>query len=63
MRTQTYRLVVILISLFVCGLNIAKESSKLTITGQVVDYMAKPVEGAEVAIYEVEYRMVNLTPK
>ena len=28
----------------------------LSITGQVVDYRARPVEGAEVAVYELKYR-------
>ncbi|MHC4646731.1 MAG: redoxin domain-containing protein [Planctomycetota bacterium] len=56
MQTTTYRLVVVLISLCVCGLNAAKENNKLIITGRVVDYLAKPVEGAEVAIYEGDHR-------
>ncbi len=33
----------------------ANESQKLTITGQVVDYMARPVKDAEIAVYQELY--------
>ena len=52
MKIRTYKPTFVLLSLCVCGLSQAKESQKLTIKGQVVDYMARPVEGAEVVVYE-----------
>ncbi|MBN2588606.1 MAG: hypothetical protein JXA96_01995, partial [Sedimentisphaerales bacterium] len=42
------------IILSICNFSNASEIQKLPITGQVVDYMARPVENAEVAIIEVE---------
>jgi len=52
MKAKLYRIAIVLAFLSVYGSGTAKEGKKLTITGKVVDYQAKPVEGAEVAIYE-----------
>ena len=56
MQTKTNILVALFISLCVCGINRAQEGQKLEITGHIVDSLARPVEGAEVAVYEREYR-------
>jgi len=48
-------MIIMLVSLCACGLTAAEENQKLTIAGQVVDYMARPVEGAQVAVYEQLY--------
>ena len=56
MQTKTNVLIALFTSLCVCGINHAQEGQKLEIAGQVVDYMARPVEGAEIAVYEKEYR-------
>ena len=45
----------IVLCIYVCGYSQAKDSRKLPIEGMVVDYTARPVEGAEVAVYEQEY--------
>jgi len=63
MKTTTCRLIVALMPFCFCGLLAAGENNKLTITGRVVDYMARPVEGAEIAIYEKEYRNGEYLPK
>jgi len=48
--------IVLLLSLFNIYVSGAiNENQKLTITGQVVDYTARPVEGAEIAVIEREY--------
>jgi len=52
MKMKPYRIVLILASVSLCSLSVANENQSLTIAGQVVDYMAKPVERAEVAVYE-----------
>jgi uncharacterized GH25 family protein/5-hydroxyisourate hydrolase-like protein (transthyretin family) len=52
MKMKPYRVVLILASVSFCSLSLANENQSLTITGQVVDYMARPVESAEVAVYE-----------
>jgi uncharacterized GH25 family protein len=56
MRKKKFRLIVVLLCFCVCGLIWAEEGRKLPIEGQVVDYMARPVEGAEVAVHEKIYR-------
>lgn len=56
MKIKMLSLIFVLLCLYVCGYSQAKDSRKLPIYGQVVDYTAKPVEGAEVAVYEQEYR-------
>lgn len=56
MQTKTDLLATLLISLCFCGISPGEEHQELEITGQVADYMARPVEGAEVAVYEREYR-------
>ena len=56
MKIETLRLIIVFLCLFVCRYIQAKETQKLPIEGQVVDYMAKPVEGAEVVVYEQVYR-------
>ncbi len=55
MKMKIFRLIVAFVCLAVCGHIQAKDSQKLPIEGQVVDYMARPVEGAEVAVYERIY--------
>lgn len=52
MKAKLYRIAIVLAFLSVYESGAAEGSKKLTITGKVVDYQAKPVEGAEVAIYE-----------
>ena len=49
-------LTILVLCLRVCVYSQAKDSGKLPIEGQVVDYTARPVEGAEVAVYEKIYR-------
>ena len=56
MQAKTGILGTLFISLCICGIDVAQESQVLEIAGQVVDYMARPVEGAEIAVYEREYR-------
>ena len=56
MKTKRFGLIVILACSCVCGLIWAEEDRKLPIEGRVVDYMARPVEGAEVAVHEKIYR-------
>jgi len=60
-------LTVAITCLCVCGLSQAKKAQSLPIDGQVVDYMARPVEGAEVVVYEQAYRngeesVIMITP-
>ena len=52
MKAKLYRIAIVLAFLSVYESGAAEGSKKLTITGKVVDYQAKPVKGAEVAIYE-----------
>ncbi|MBN1507117.1 MAG: hypothetical protein JW955_09750 [Sedimentisphaerales bacterium] len=42
----------VVLTLVACGVCLAEGSDKLAIDGQVVDYLARPVAGAEVAVYE-----------
>ena len=37
------------------GSTVANEGQRLNITGRIIDYMARPVERAEVAVYEQFY--------
>jgi protocatechuate 3,4-dioxygenase beta subunit len=63
MKINMLRLIIVLLCLCFCSYIRAKESLKLPIEGQVVDYMAKPVERAEIAVYEQEYRNGEQFPK
>jgi len=63
MKIKMLRLIIVLLCLCVCGFSHAKETRKLLIEGQVVDYMAKPVEGAAVAVFEKIYRNNEESPK
>lgn len=56
MKLKIFRLIVAFVCLAVCEYIQAKDRQKLLIEGQVVNYMARPVEGAEVAVYERVYR-------
>ena len=56
MKIKMLRLIIVLLCLSAPGYSQAKDTKKLPIEGQVVDYMAAPIEGAEVAVYEEEYR-------
>jgi len=38
--------------LFLTTATIGQPTKTFTITGRVIDYMARPVEGAEVVVYE-----------
>lgn len=55
MNSKAFKPLLILLSLNICCVIFAQENQKLPITGQVVDYMARPVEGAEVAVIDSEY--------
>jgi 5-hydroxyisourate hydrolase-like protein (transthyretin family)/peroxiredoxin len=63
MKIKTLTETIVLLCLCVCGLSQAKETRKLPIEGQVIDYMARPVEGAEIAVYEKIYRNNEEFPK
>ena len=54
---------IVLLCLCVCGYSQSRDSRKLPIEGQVVDYTARPVEGAEIAVYEQVYRNGEATAK
>ncbi|MBN2591289.1 MAG: redoxin domain-containing protein [Sedimentisphaerales bacterium] len=54
MKSNIIKLLLILSFFNIHDIIGAQEIQKLPITGQVVDYMAKPVEDAEIAIIEVE---------
>lgn len=56
MNIKTSRLIIAFALLWICGYSQAKESRKLPVEGQVLDYTAKPVEGADVVVYEYIYR-------
>ena len=56
MKIEILKVLFALICLCVCGHSQAKDSRKMPIEGRVIDYMARPVEGAEVAVYEQVYR-------
>lgn len=62
MKMEILKLIVAFVCLSVCGHIQAKDSRKLPIEGQVVDYMAKPVAGAEVVVYEQVYRNGEQSP-
>lgn len=47
----------------VCGHCLAKDTRKLPVAGRVVDHTAKPVQGAEIAVYERAYRNGEETAK
>ncbi|MBN2314001.1 MAG: carboxypeptidase regulatory-like domain-containing protein [Sedimentisphaerales bacterium] len=53
---KTFKLIIAFVCFCLYGYSPAKENQMFLVEGQVVDYMARPVEGAEVAIYEKEYR-------
>jgi protocatechuate 3,4-dioxygenase beta subunit len=55
MKMMIFKLIVALICFIFCGLSAAKESQKLPVEGLVVDSAARPVDGAEIAVYEQEY--------
>jgi peroxiredoxin len=55
MKMKSCGAVLILASVIFCSLSVTNENPSLTITGQVVDYMARPVEGAEIAIINSNY--------
>jgi protocatechuate 3,4-dioxygenase beta subunit len=56
MKTKISGLIIAVVLFVICGQSPANESQKLPVEGQVLDYIAKPVEGAEVAVYEHIYR-------
>jgi len=55
MKMGTLRQIIMLLCLSVYGYSQAQENQKLRIEVQVVDYMARQVKGAEVAVYEQCY--------
>ncbi|MBN1973526.1 MAG: carboxypeptidase regulatory-like domain-containing protein [Sedimentisphaerales bacterium] len=56
MEARIYKVTKLLLIVFcICNFSNAEGIQKLPITGQVVDYMARPVEGAEVAIIGIEH--------
>jgi len=52
MKIKILKLTIVLLCLSVCEFIQAKDTKKLPVEGRVVDYMARPVEGAEVVVYE-----------
>ncbi len=56
MITKAYSALGVVLTFVGCGVCLAEGSDKLAVGGQVVDYLARPVEGAEVVIYQREYR-------
>ncbi|MHC4323984.1 MAG: MSCRAMM family protein, partial [Planctomycetota bacterium] len=56
MKIKILTLIIAFVCLWICGHSQAKETQKLLVEGQVVDYMARPVEGAQIAVYEQVYR-------
>ncbi|HIJ67346.1 MAG TPA: redoxin domain-containing protein [Planctomycetes bacterium] len=63
MKIKFSRLIIAFLCLIVCGHSQARETGKLPIEGQVVDYTARPVAGAEIAVYEQVYRNGEATSK
>ena len=59
MKARLYKLTKLLF-IIVCfySYNNALGNQKLPVTGQVVDYLARPVENAEIAIIQAE-RIIN----
>jgi hypothetical protein len=55
MKINMLRLIIVLLCFCVCAYGQTKDSRKLPIEGQVVDHMARPVEGAEIAIIQSNY--------
>lgn len=55
MKIKIFTPTIAFVCLWICGYSQAKETQKLPIEGQVVDYMARPVEGAEIAIIDSNY--------
>ncbi len=56
MKTRVFWLVIVTMSACLCQVSWAQEDGKFLIDGRVVDFTARPVEGAEVAVYEKEYQ-------
>jgi peroxiredoxin len=63
MKIRMLMLTIVLLCLSVCGYSRAKDTRKLPVAGQVVDYTAGPVEGAEIVVYERMYRNGEETAK
>jgi len=61
MKMGMLRLTVAITCLCVCGFSQAAESRKLPIEGQVVDYMARPVEGATVVCHKSLYGLSQIS--
>ncbi|MHC4205586.1 MAG: carboxypeptidase regulatory-like domain-containing protein [Planctomycetota bacterium] len=56
MKIKFLTLTIVFVCLWICGYSQAKKTRKLLVEGQVVDYTARPVEGAQVAVYGQVYR-------
>jgi len=63
MKINIFRLIIVLLCLSVPGYSQTKDTKKLTIEGQVVNYMAKPVKGVEIAVHEKIYQNGEESPK
>src|SRR4030042_2072485 len=56
MKGKSYKLIILFVVLVICVCCNAQEKQNIIVSGRVVDYMAGPVDGAEVAVYEDKYR-------
>ncbi|MBN1359275.1 MAG: carboxypeptidase regulatory-like domain-containing protein [Sedimentisphaerales bacterium] len=56
MKTRAGEFIGIVLIACVAAQSVAAAAGKLPISGQVVDYLARPVEGAEVTVYQSERR-------
>ena len=55
MKINMLRSIIVLLCFCVCAYGQTKDSRELSIEGQVVDYMTRPVKGAEIAIIQSNY--------